>query len=470
MAEDNPPTPGISHGLAKLHLHAEAKNVSNTPGNNNSSPPPSAINNAMIQTPSKNGQHASQFDRELEEEINNLPSSQTSPNNPFKGLINRVSPAKKVGEKNLEKSTIDLHTSLVISNSENKRKRDELSPESSNSSISVQIAPNNPATRNDKHVSFQLQENNNANETTEPEIPLKLNTSVDDFDPARDYIVIPEAERNWQLSLEELRSAARDHSRLQRLLASKKSSKPDLWMLGLAPVPEHLVPLPATISTLITECADQILDATIQHIKARLSKSQKQADRHLAHTKQDYADAGDPQYDVAEKRLLGITKHYRLREKEIQARIALDEDAQRPTDAASTINMLAKRRIPTQNQEIRARKRNRSRSRSRSKGGNRFTSGSGPNSNRRPQSKAPKRNPNYRGGYNPRGGYTPRGGYNNRDTYNPPQGRGGYRRRTTPPPQAQVRPDIDEQDVYRWFAQRQADQERGNQPGPSNRY
>ena len=74
----------------------------------------------------------------------------------------------------------------------------------------------------------------------EVDILIKLNTSIDDFIPARDYEVINEASKNWSLALEELRQAARDHSHLHRLTGALRNGNPDLWMFGLAPVPEHL--------------------------------------------------------------------------------------------------------------------------------------------------------------------------------------------------------------------------------------
>ena len=87
------------------------------------------------------------------------------------------------------------------------------SPESSSSSTEIQSVPNNPALRN-KHVSFHFQANNN---TDDDPVPDKLNVKVDDWDPARDYQIIPEASKSWNLAMDEYRSAARDHSRLRQL-------------------------------------------------------------------------------------------------------------------------------------------------------------------------------------------------------------------------------------------------------------
>ena len=60
------------------------------------------------------------------------------------------------------------------------------------SSIEIQSIPNNPAIHK-KHVFFHLQVNNN---TDEDPVPERLNVKVDNWDPARDYHVIPEATKS----------------------------------------------------------------------------------------------------------------------------------------------------------------------------------------------------------------------------------------------------------------------------------
>ena len=246
-------------------------------------------------------------------------------------------------------------------------KHKRASPDSSGSSIEIQSIPNNRAIRS-KHVSFHLQANNN---TDDDPVPERLNIRVDDWDPARDYHVIPEATKSWNLAMEEYRSAARDQSRLHRLKDAQINHRPDLWMYGPAPTPEHLRPVSADNINIIHESAQKILDATVDNVCNRMERSQRQGERHLTHIRHDYEDTGNNDYYIAERRLLGIVGHYRIKEKDTQAKSTADENSKCPTDAQMWSRDLAHRQVQTEDQELRSRKRNRSRSNSRTKSASR---------------------------------------------------------------------------------------------------
>ena len=75
------------------------------------------------------------------------------------------------------------------------------------------------------------------------------------------------------------------------------------------------------------------LDETMDNVLTRIEKLQKQGERHLNHTRQDYEDTGNNDYHIAECKLLGIVGHYRIKEKDTQAKITVDEHSKCPTDA-----------------------------------------------------------------------------------------------------------------------------------------
>ena len=83
-------------------------------------------------------------------------------------------------------------------------------------------------------------------------------------------------------------------------------------------------PLSAEISNIIHESAQNILDTTVKNIHTRIDRAQKQGDRHLSHTKQDYEDTDNADYYIAERRLLSILGHYKFKEKDTQAKITSD--------------------------------------------------------------------------------------------------------------------------------------------------
>ena len=135
-------------------------------------------------------------------------------------------------------------------------------------------------------------------------------------------------------------------------------------MYDLSPAPDHMKPLSAEISNIIHESSQKILD--ISTICTRMDLAQKQGERHLGYTKQDYEDATNPDYLISERRLQGIMGHYRIKEEDTQAKINSDEHTRRPTGVSTWSRDLAHRRVQTEEQEVRSRKRNRSRSSSHS--------------------------------------------------------------------------------------------------------
>ena len=46
-------------------------------------------------------------------------------------------------------------------------------------------------------------------------VPAKLNVKVDDWDPARDYHIIPEANKSWNLAMDEYRCVASTSPQVQ---------------------------------------------------------------------------------------------------------------------------------------------------------------------------------------------------------------------------------------------------------------
>ena len=146
--------------------------------------------------------------------------------------------------------------------------------------------------------------------------------------------------------------------------------RPDIWIYGLSPVPEHMRPLSAEISNIIHESAQNILDATVEIIvHTIMDRAQRQGDRHQAHTKQNYEDTDNADYQIAERTLLSIVGHYSIKEKATHAKITSDEHSRIPTDLPTWSRDLAQDRVQTEEQKMCSRKRNRSHSTSRSRRG-----------------------------------------------------------------------------------------------------
>ena len=346
---DDPPTP-LSTSIAKLKL-TDNQSVSTLKATKNLSPTSSAFNNAMIQTPNKTGNtdpFISQDWTMNTQQIDDLQHTQ-DPSNPFKCLSDRVTPVKKITRTQSAStsriSTIDLDSYLDY-----KRKRAEGSLSSNNSSAE-QIKPENPGNRNklssnnsiveptkpenpgnqNKRVSFVFSFQNNNNDDAETIIvPDILNTKIEDEDPARDYKVIPEASAVWMLALDELRTAARHHSRMARITKAVQDGKPDLWSLGIMPAPEWMATLIPELSSIISKQAEQLMEATKNILERRLQMAQKQANRYMTMVKETYVELSNDDFPLAEKRLLGIVSHYRFKEKEIQKKFQENQEEKRP--------------------------------------------------------------------------------------------------------------------------------------------
>ena len=83
------------------------------------------------------------------------------------------------------------------------------------------------------------------------------------------------------------------------------------------------------LTHLFADTGKEILAATIELLKTWMSWAEQQADCHLIHVNQDY-DAGDSDYPLAERRLLGIVKDYHLKEKDLHTWIVIDEETWGP--------------------------------------------------------------------------------------------------------------------------------------------
>ena len=113
--------------------------------------------------------------------------------------------------------------------------------------------------------------------------------------------------------------------------------------------PDHLSPLSAEITNISHESAQKLLDATTESMHIRMDRSQKQGERHLTPTKQDYNYTENADFEIAEHSLLGIMGHYRMKEKDIQAKFT----AKRPTN--SQIWSCDLTHHQTEDQELRSR-------------------------------------------------------------------------------------------------------------------
>ena len=137
--------------------------------------------------------------------------------------------------------------------------------------------------------------------------------------------------------MDKYRCAARDHICLHMLKDDQINRRPDLWMYGRSPAQDHMRPLSAEITNIIHDYAQKILDATVDTIRTRMDRAPKQGDRHLTYTKQDYEDADNSDYQIAEHRVLGIIGHHRIKEKDTQAKMTSDEYSRRPTNMKNLV-------------------------------------------------------------------------------------------------------------------------------------
>ena len=215
MADDHDGVDELNVSIHQLEI-ADNNSVSQVA---TTSSPNASLNTAMhkCKSPDLNTASASQIDNFVSQQLHNIPLI-----NPFKGLTNISSGHKPTATTVLR----DITEFIPRTPEEGKRKR----VASSVSSIEQIDGPPNPAERDfDKRVSFSLQANNNTGGAAaiQPPVPIPdepvppaLSVTVAEGDPARSYQVIAEAEKMWKLALDELRFAARAHSRLQRVITS----------------------------------------------------------------------------------------------------------------------------------------------------------------------------------------------------------------------------------------------------------
>ena len=413
-------------------------------------PPPSAINYAMIQSPSFSQTTASQLDNYLTDQIEKLDS-----NSPFQGLPKRENNARPTARIFSINNVAPTNTQVQPITIDSKRKRSE-----SSSSIDKIAPPANPAPRN-KLVTFDLhlQGNNNGNssdgttnngtinntdapnQATDQDIPAQLNVEVGEADPARNYKVIPEAEKMWKLAMEELRLAARSHSRLTHVNHCLANSAPDLYLYGITPVPDYMQPYMKDILPKIHEQAMDLQQEVKMAIEKTLDLTQKQANRYMTNVKDTYEDVSNTDYPLAERRLLGITGHYRSKEKTTLEKILSEQITKRPNTQDEWLNTLTSRRS---NQVARSRKRTRSNTRSPSRSASHDHKGSNP---KQSTSKGTSSN-NYKKQKGPR----------NQSSRGPPNRQHVQTHKKAEP---HITPaSMDEATMYAWFRQFKADAER----------
>ncbi len=103
-------------------------------------------------------------------------------------------------------------------------------------------------------------------------------------------------------------------------------------------------------------------------LQRRMEMAEKQSGRFMREVRDTYNDLMNPDYPLAERRLLGIISHYRQKEKLLMTKYNEEQKKHVPTARSEMTEQLSKRKAPTKEQAARTTRRNRSRSRSRSRG------------------------------------------------------------------------------------------------------
>ena len=351
----------IEQAMEEIHIAEDNVSVSNAQVEfiSNNSP---TVSNIATLDPSLTT--SSQLDNYLTAQVELI-----TVNNPFDALPQRDHKPRRTIRAAANKS--DSAQSLALtpreteSELELKRKRD------SDNSIDKLTVPPNPATRL-KHVSFQFQANNNGPENDD-DVPDQLKVVVGQDDPARTYEVITEASKTWKLAMEELRHTARQHSRIQHVNKAIADKNPDLAFFGLAPMETYMKPLMAKLLPKIKEQALDLMTDFRELLMDNFKNSERQGNRYLTNVKSTYEELSNPDYIKAERRLLGIIGHYRVKERNLLAKNREEQDKLRPTSEGEWVDVLQQRRIPTaaQTNRVRQSRKRQRESRSRSESGSR---------------------------------------------------------------------------------------------------
>ena len=220
-----------------------------------------------------------------------------------------------------------------------------------------------------KAVTFKLQgPKTDDTQAAGPSLPAAPTLPEDQpEDPSRTYQVIPEAADVWRLGLGSLRSAARNHERAASLQTHLDTDTAPLWSYGLQTVPDYLKPLPLDIVQSIHQCATSITGKAHAILVERSQADQRKANRMLEGVKNIYDEEKNPDYALAEQRMVGIAGFHRTKERGIQGKHRAKDAADKPQDPSQWREVLSTRSAKRTTAPSTSRRRSRSRSRSRSR-------------------------------------------------------------------------------------------------------
>ena len=273
--------------------------------------------------------------------------------------------------------------------------------------LATQDGPSNPPTANDtanqaadtgSSSTSSPESQDNRKEEPDMEVDLEEAPPAPE-DPSRTYTVIPGASDMWRLAMASRRAAARDHARICHFNTCLQKEIMPLWTYGLQQAPDWLRPLPQELTDLFHRHAREVTELTRNLLRLQLAHAERQAARHLAHTREVYNEEGNDEFPLAEARLNGIVNHYRSKERATLARRLNEDISNRPESKASWSENLPKRKVPqpsNRGERSRSRSRGRSSNRGRGRGQSRANSGSKasarsarptPNTNRQPSSR-----------------------------------------------------------------------------------
>ena len=318
-----------------------------------------------------------------------------------------------VADKKSTSTLINFNNEIQSLDENRKRKR---SANDTNNLPAGPITPVNPALK--KHVTFSFQNNNNGSEDkttantdksksasssmgtqpstssrpsgpTQPETtqaqgprtshdgaqhpasdtqrrPMEEDTDYPPpapEDPTRNYQVIPGASDMWRMAMTCRRAAARDHARICILNRHLDTGCLPLWAYGMAPAPDWLKPFPLELVNLIERQAKEVTELTRHLLRVQLATAERQANRHMTHTREVYQEEKNNDFHLAEGRLNGIVNHYRTREQAILQRRFDEDGLATPTNNIVWAENLPKRKVPPAPSATRTRSRSRSRGR-----------------------------------------------------------------------------------------------------------
>jgi hypothetical protein len=157
------------------------------------------------------------------------------------------------------------------------------------------------------------------------------------------YMVIGEAYETWKVAMMARRNQAKLHVKIRSLVEQINNQKLPPWVYGITCMPDYLQPLPRDIVTLIRDQASHIADFCLASLKTRCAAEKHKADP-LTATCRFYQHANDPDFIMAENRLLAMATQARNRENDSQRKQRVDNNSLLPTTHEQWANTLPRRR------------------------------------------------------------------------------------------------------------------------------